>query len=450
MAVIERYRKDKNIEVLASHLAGFSRGLTRQEIATTLNIQGVNDVTLWRWLSSAKDQGLIEMTGGTSNARWFASEELRKDHARAYVNRPLGKRPMVGYDELWVRDYVPNRTFYLSEKTRSRLHRRSPLGCASISQFDKHDMSLFLCGLPYGSSAMEGNSYSMLDTIDLIESGLAKKGATPVETKMILNHHDAVRYLIENISCPPQHDDLRITAREIRVMHSLLSNGLLSDPQMGGKIRNKSVAIQECAYTPLDIPEAIESCLNEVVAKAGQINDPYEQSFFLVAHISYLQPFIDCNKRTSRVICNIPLLRSGVVPMSWIGVDNQLFREALLGIYELNDPSMLSEIFVDGYMRSMESFNIMKQSREPDELSIKYHREIRQAVRSRVLTGSEDIPANVIDEDRSLFIINVERELSALRDGDDGTMIRHHLKEGDVKLWALNQEAQEPDYPVPR
>ena len=440
MAGIRHQQTMRNSQMLASHLAGFSRGLTRSEISETLGIRDINDATLWRWLSAAKDQGFIEMTGNTSQARWFASEEIRRQNARNHILLPLPKRPVVTYNELWLKDYVPNQSSYLTKNTLDRIHRRSPVGGAPLSKFDKHDMSMFLCGLSYGSSALEGNSYEMLDTVKLLEEGQVKSGAKPEETKMILNHHEAIRYLIENIQSPPTSRDIGLTAREIRSIHSLLSDGLVSREKKG-HIRNEPVRIEQCSYRPMDIRESLESALQNILNTAQKINDPYEQAFFLVVHLSYLQPFIDCNKRTARVACNIPLLRSGVVPMAWTGVDKDNLREAMLGVYEINDTSMISELFVDGYMRSIESFNIMKQTIQPDELTIKYHREIRIAVRDRVLNGVDQIPDNVADCDRPLFIVSVENALEDLRADDHGSMIRHNLKAGDVQLWMANEVA---------
>lgn len=438
-----------NSEMIANHLAGFSQGLTRSDIIRSLGVD-VNESTVWRWLTQAKEFGLVEMTGEKSNARWFASEALRRDHAKIQVSRPLSKRPMTGYNELWLKEYIPNKSFYLSAKDRSQLNHRAPAGSAPIAKFDKHDLSMFLCGLPFGSSAMEGNGYSLIDTIRLIEEGIAKTNGSVTETKMILNHHEAVRYLIENIEYPPEKSSIRLQAKEIRALHSLLSDDLLSNHLMSGRIRESQIVIYDCAYSPLDIREAIESCLNYILDTAAKINDPHEQSFFLVVHLSYLQPFIDCNKRTARVACNIPLIRAGVPPMSWMGVDATTMNTGLVGVYELNETSLLSEVFVDGYMRSIEYFNIMKHSRSPDEVSVKYHREIRQFVRDQVLHGSDDVPDTISPDDRQLFLAKTGKELQALQIGDEGALIRNKLREGDVSLWLKNSSEPQRDTPRQR
>ncbi len=86
-----------------------------------------------------------------------------------------------------------------------------------------------------------------------------------------------------------------------------------------------------------------------LIEKAATINDPFEQSFFLLVHIPYLHSFDDINKRTSRIASNIPLLKADLVPMSFLTMDDSAYIDGLIGIYELNNVSLLSEV----YMREM-------------------------------------------------------------------------------------------------
>lgn len=436
------YQPEKMAEAIANYLAGRSRGLTRKEIVAGMGLQDVDEDTLYRWMARAKEMGLVSMAGSRSTARWFASAEIRKEQAKQAISLPLGKRPVVSYDELWLEEYVPNVTFYLSERQRQSMHARCQPGSAPISAMNQHDLSLFLCGLPYGSSRLEGNRYSFLATVDLIEKGLEMKGASKTETQMILNHHQAVRFLIENIHSPAQDDDVTVTARDIRTIHALLADNLLKDPSMAGRVRNTSVTIMDSAYKPTDMADVIERCLMTIAEKACQIQDPYEQAFFLTVHLPYLQPFVDCNKRTARVACNIPLLRNGVVPMSWMDVEATHFVDGLIAVYELNEPSLLAEVFHDGYMRSIERFQIMRQSKEPDEIVLKYNQEIRQAVRARVLDGEYLVPASVDPSEAAVFQQRVEMELDMVRDMNEATLFKNRLKPGDVHAWIESEKNQ--------
>lgn len=442
---LARYNPERMAHTIGEHLASRTKPLTRSEIIEELGLESIDETTIWRWLNRAKDLGLAESVGKMNATRWMAGEEARTARAKVLINAPLSKRPVVTYDELWLRDYIPNETRYLSEKVREKLHSRSPIGSAPISSMDQHDMSTFLCGLPYGSSRLEGNGYTFLDTVSLIEQGLEKQGASRYDTQMILNHHQAVRFLIENTSYPPGPGDVALTGRDVRTIHSLLSENLLKDPGMSGVIRNTPITIRDCSYRPLEVRESIESCLNDVLAKASQIEDPFEQSFFLNVHIPYLQPFVDCNKRTARLLCNIPLLRAGLAPMSWMDVDRDAYRDALIAVYELNEPGMLSEVFEDGYMRSVEHFNIMLHSREPDEIVLKYGPEIRESVRNRILNNDDSIPNSVADVDAAAFINKVEIELDKVIALDPAKLFKNKLREGDIQAWQRSQLPSQHD-----
>jgi Fic family protein len=429
------YNRERMVNAIADHLADRSRGLSRSALIESMGMSDVDETTFYRWLNRAKEEGLVRMEGQGNQAVWVASENLRRAKAREMISRPLGKRSVVTYDQLWLQDYVPNKTTYLSSAELARLHDRCPLGSAPISEMDQHDLSLFLCGLPYGSSRMEGNSYDFLATVDLIERNMILKSASKAETQMILNHHQAVRYLIENIRFPGEYDDIRVSINSLKTIHSLLADNLLKNPSEAGVIRGSSVVIKYSSYKPLDGRESINGCLASIIEKAVQIEDPFEQAFFLTVHLPYLQPFVDCNKRTARVTCNIPLLRAGVVPMSWMDVDPKAFSDGLVSIYELNEPGLLAEVFVDGYLRSVERFNIMSHAREPDEVVLKYAPEIREAVRSRVLDGQEIVPNSVSAEDEGAFISRVEMELDQLRNYDEARMHRNKIKRGDIASW---------------
>ncbi|HWS26845.1 MAG TPA: Fic family protein, partial [Xanthomonadales bacterium] len=244
---------------------------------------------------------------------------------------------------------------------------------------------------------------------------------------------------------PPRANDVGITARDLRTLHAILSADLLRDPMMCGRIRTGPVLIKSSSYIPLSLAQDIERTLLEVMAKATQIADPYEQAFFLLAHLPYLQPFEDCNKRTARVACNIPLLRAGVTPMSWMDIQHDAFTDGLLGIYERCNPCLLAEVFTEGYLRSIERFEVMRRSCEPDPVAVMYRSEIRSTVRSVVLDGPAEIPSDVEEPHRVRFAELVQIELNLLRNGQPGAVVRMRLGEGDIARWRARES--ECDFP---
>ena len=119
-----------------------------------------------------------------------------------------------------------------------------------------------------------------------------------------------------------------------------------------GALRTHEVRIGGSAYMPPDDPHVIDQAFGLLVEKVGQISDPFEQAFFVTVHLPLLQAFEDCNKRTSRVAANIPLLAAGVSPLSFMDVTQRDYVDGLLGIYELNDFSLAREVFVEAYVKS--------------------------------------------------------------------------------------------------
>ncbi len=86
------------------------------------------------------------------------------------------------------------------------------------------------------------------------------------------------------------------------------------------------------------------------------IEDPYEQAFFAMVHLPYLQPFEDVNKRVSRLAANIPLIKNNLKPLSFNEVPQDAYINGTLGVYELNRVDMLKEVFIWAYERSCDQY----------------------------------------------------------------------------------------------
>ena len=112
-------------------------------------------------------------------------------------------------------------------------------------------------------------------------------------------------------------------------IHALLSEGLLGNPKAIGRIREIKVGISGSNYVPLDNPHQIKDCFELFVQKLNLIKNPFEQSFFSLVHLSYLQAFEDVNKRTARLVANIPLIRKNLRPLSFTDVDQGNYAKSL-------------------------------------------------------------------------------------------------------------------------
>jgi len=143
-------------------------------------------------------------------------------------------------------------------------------------------------------------------------------------------------------------------------LHHLLSQDLLVNPEACGNIRTIEVDIGQSTYKPLGNPHALKELFELILQKAKKIKDPFEQSFFLLVHLSYLQAFEDVNKRTSRLSCNIPFIKCNLCPLSFTDVSRDDYTAALLAIYEKNDVEPMLELYAWAYSRSCKQYGVIK------------------------------------------------------------------------------------------
>jgi len=115
------------------------------------------------------------------------------------------------------------------------------------------------------------------------------------------------------------------------------------------------------------VPQLIDECFQGVLDTVVTITDPFEQAFFAMAHLSYLQPFEDVNRRVSRLAANIPLIRENLSPLSFVDVPERACIDGILGVYELNHIELLRDVFVWAYERACARYSAVRQSLgEPD------------------------------------------------------------------------------------
>lgn len=395
-------------------------------------------ITVYRWLAVAIQQGWAERHGDGPAAVYSPSLKIRAENARKYLAEPVGRRRKVGYNDEWVDAYIPNETFYLSNLSRDRLHKRSPHGRYPIHAIPSRDLKLFMLDLSFASSKLEGNAYDYASTVRLFEDLAEMEGGSKTDKIMLMNHYEALRFLVANITYPPQEGSLEVRPHEIRSLHALLSADLLASPSMCGALRKSHVEIGYSSYVPPDIPDFVKQRFEVILGKAAQIADPFEQSFYLLTQLPYLQPFEDCNKRTARVACNIPLLRCGILPMSWLDTDHTDYISAVLAVYERNETALLEEIFVEGYLRATERFQLISRTREPETVAVMYRGEMRQYVRNRIINGDHSTPGSVSHEHSAEFLAYAEREIEALKDNPING-IRYGLDEDAIEAWVRQE-----------
>ena len=358
---------------------------------------------------------------------------------RQAVREPVQNRQPVSYNRTFLDGYHPNTTFYLSSETRKRLHEmgRSPDDQRPAGTFARQIINRLLIDLSWNSSRLEGNTYSLLETQRLLEFGEATEGRQAIEAQMILNHKAAIELLVEQAS------DVGFNSYTILNLHALLSDNLLADPEACGRLRAIPVGISGNVYHPLQIPQLINECFQQLLDTAEAIVDPFEQAFFAMVHLPYLQPFEDVNKRVSRLAANISLVCKNVCPLSFVDVPEQAYVDGLLGVYELNRIELLRDVFTWAYERSCARYSAVRQSLgEPDPFRLRHRSLIAETVREAVIGGMDKKKAAVFIrqraeekismEEQARFIEVVETELMSLHEGN---IARYRLRPAEYRKW---------------
>ena len=450
---------DRLVELISIHQDGLGIDAIAQRLENTLLRR-----TLQRRLALLVEQGRIQMLGEARSVRYVcppptvqgvlaAHEEvgdtmravgevyvptsLEGAKIKAYVRQPRALRPPVGYKLEFLEQYHPNHTAYLPPGLRDQLHAlgRSPADQTPAGTFARDILNRLLIDLSWASSQLEGNTYSRLDTERLIEFGQAAEGKGALETQMILNHKQAIEYLVLD----PAHAQL--TPDTIIALHAFLSDGLMADPAAVGRIRRRAVEIGGSVYLPVALPQRLEELFGIVVQMAAEIQDPFEQAFFLMVHLPYLQPFEDVNKRVSRLAANIPFIRHNLCPLSFIDVPQQAYVDAMIGVYELNRVELLRDVFVWAYERSCQQYVAVKQNLVPPDIFRLRYRQALTEVVAGIVKQNEDVsrevvstkmPLTVAEPDREHFIQLVLEEFAALHPGN---AVRFGIRPLELATW---------------
>ena len=202
----------------------------------------------------------------------------------------------------------------------------------------RRELERFTIELSWKSSQIEGNTYSLLETEELIKNQKEAKGHDRSEAIMILNHKSAFDTILEK-----KNGFKEINILDIRSIHSELVKGL----EIKSGIRESGVGITGTKYLPLDNKWQIEEALIRLVNYTDKNNVVPENALIYLAMIAYLQPFTDGNKRTSRMISNAILLANDYFPLSYRSVNEVEYKKALILFYEQNNIYHLKRIFLE-------------------------------------------------------------------------------------------------------
>jgi len=358
---------------------------------------------------------------------------------RDYLRNPPAARKPAGYSRDFLDSYRPNVSFYLSEVERAHL---AEVGKPNFTgepagTYARHILNRLLIDLSWNSSRLEGNTYSLLDTKRLIEFGEEAQGRDRLEAQMILNHKDAIAFLVNAAA------EIGFNRYTILNLHAILAQNLLPDEAAAGRLRHIAVGIEKSTFHPLEVPQLIEECFDQLLQKAAAIEDPFEQAFFMLVQLPYLQPFDDVNKRVSRLSANIPFIRSNLSPLSFTDVPRSTYTDAVLGVYELNKIDLLKDVFIWAYERSVARYAAVRQSLgEPDPFRLQHRAALRQIV-SEVVSRRMNRKAaavyiaswaqeNIVPAEREKFREVAESEILSLHEGN---YARYQIRPAEFAAW---------------
>ena len=440
-------KKQHEYDVILKTMLSFPEGASSEELRIALKWPKDYIRTMQRRLSALVQENRL-IVEGNSRARRYQLPLQKDDYVPAVTTTsakkeelgiplsteaeiirekildPIHLRLPVGYHREFLSKYRPNSTYYLSDVTRQHLleiggsHGNLPAGTYAKQIFNR-----LLIDLSWNSSRLEGNTYSLLETERLLKLREIVEGKDLKETQMILNHKEAIEFLVDSAG------EIGINRRTILNLHAILSYNLLGNAESCGRLRSIPVDIGKSVYNPPGTPQLIEECFQKIIDIASKIRDPFEQAFFLMVQLPYLQPFEDVNKRVSRLAANIPLILHNLSPLSFVDVPSQVYVQGLMGVYELNRIELLREVFVWAYERSCLHYSARrKELGEPDPFRLRYRELIRETVANVVRNQMNHSVAikfikqfangSVPSEVKARFIEVVESEIMALHEGN--------------------------------
>lgn len=181
----------------------------------------------------------------------------------------------------------------------------------------------------HNSTAIEGNTLTLIETKVLLEDGISIGGKNLREIYEVVNHQKAYRYVKECISNGQQLDE-----KIVKDIHALLMENIFT----GGIYRNVDVYISGAQHTPPSPNEMYRQVKNfyaDLSWKGKELN-LIEYAAWTHAEFVKIHPFPDGNGRTSRLIMNYQLMAAGFPPIS-ITKENRLNYFNALEAYAVED-----------------------------------------------------------------------------------------------------------------
>lgn len=304
---------------------------------------GVKDTQVKGLLSACVKDGLIRTEGKARAVRYFITPKaqlLRTIDLDSYY-AVSDRRVQTSYNFNLIRNELPGIDIFTADERKFLMDRET------VFQNRMKDMprEIYLkemerlgIDLSWKSSEIEGNTYTLLETVNLLKDKVEAKGKKREEAIMLLNHKEALKAIVER---PDWFKTISLA--RIEDVHSVLIEGL----GVERNLRHIRVGISGTDYRPLEVESQIREAVDDLCNLVNGKVDPYEKALLTLLLIAYIQPFSDGNKRTSRLMSNAQLIANGVCPLSFRTVEANDYRAALLLFYEQNNVSAFKRMFLE-------------------------------------------------------------------------------------------------------
>lgn len=319
---------------------------SRVEIAAALS-DTPNERTLKRMIAGAVQRGDIVVEGKGKATRYSLSAQAQLmmpfDIDTYFLKDIDGRKVQESFNFNLVCNILPQAALFTDDELQrlNTAHQGFIANMQTLSDVEyRKEMERLGVDLSWKSSQIEGNTYSLLETERLLRERQTASGKTKDEAVMLLNHKDALDFVLDN------PDYLKeITVRRIEDIHAILTKEL----GIGGGIRTRRVGITGTNYRPLDNEFQIREALEDSCALINGRENIFEKALLALVLLSYIQPFADGNKRTARITGNAILMAWGYCPLSFRTVDSMDYKKAMLLFYEQNNIAAFKQIFIEQY-----------------------------------------------------------------------------------------------------
>lgn len=341
----------KELEIL--QFLHFHPESSRNDIETGLSLTE-SPATLKRMLASLVGKGDVDVVGQGRATRYSISAQAQvtmKIDIETYFKKEADERVVQsGFNFALINEILPKVEIFTSEEMErlNALQNQFKQNLQGISDTEyRKEMERLGIDLSWKSSQIEGNTYSLLETEKLLKEKQTASGKTKEEAVMLLNHKDALDFILDN----PDYLK-KLSVRRIEDIHSLLVKELEVDKG----IRKRRVGITGTNYRPLDNEFQIREALEDSCRLINSKENIFEKAVLALVLLSYIQAFADGNKRTARITSNAILIANNYCPISFRTVDSIDYKKAMLVFYEQNNISAFKQIFIEQFAFAVEQY----------------------------------------------------------------------------------------------